>query len=294
MEFDVNNIVVIKQMPKLYEELDKIGEFIDKALEGIDEMQCTEENKTEVKNKRTEINNTLKILEEKRKAIKKAINEPYDEFNKKYEEVTKIKLQNASSLLGDKINEIEYGQKKKGEENLRAFAEEYFVKHGIKDYVSFEDMGFNITLTGLGKNLEGTTYKKEIISFCERIENELKLIDLEEYKSEILLEYQNTLDFIISKTRVIERHKELERLEALQREAEEKKKQEEVIIEKVEEVVEEVVEEEIIAPVEIEEDVAESEIFESDEYTLTFMVTGSLEQLQALKKYIIESGLKYE
>ena len=78
---DLNEIVKIETLPKILEQLDVLGALVDEKLEGIEELECTEENKTEVKNKRTEINNMLSVLETKRKEIKKAINAPYDIFH---------------------------------------------------------------------------------------------------------------------------------------------------------------------------------------------------------------------
>ena len=97
--FDLNEIVKIESLPKIFEQLDVLGELVDEKLKGIEELECTEENKTEVKNKRTEINNMLTVLEAKRKEIKKAINTPYELFCEKYESVTKKKLENASNTL---------------------------------------------------------------------------------------------------------------------------------------------------------------------------------------------------
>ena len=69
--FNINDIIKIEQLPKLFYQLEAIGQEIDKKLDGIDKLECTEQNKVEVKNKRTEINNLNKIMEDKRKDIKK-------------------------------------------------------------------------------------------------------------------------------------------------------------------------------------------------------------------------------
>ena len=64
---ELNNLVKIEQLPKLIVQTKEIGKMIDTALEGINELECTEDNKIEVKKRRTEINNALKVLEDKRK-----------------------------------------------------------------------------------------------------------------------------------------------------------------------------------------------------------------------------------
>ena len=274
--FDINEIVKVETLPKIFEQLEIISEFVDKQLEGVEELECTEQNKTDVKNKRTLINNTINIMETKRKDIKKEIMKNYDIFNEKYESKVKTKLENASLKLKEKIDKIESEQRQKGTTNLKNFANEYFIKYQIQDIVTFDDIKLNITLTGLGKNLEGTSYKKDIIDFCEKVANDLKLIELEEYKDEIMIEYKQTLDFTNSKLNVTTRHKLLEqeqqRREALEKQLNEQKQ----VIEKVEE---------ITAPKEI----VQEEIIE-----VQFKVKGTLNQIKELKEFLIKNKYNYK
>ena len=65
-KIDVNEIVKIEQMPKVFSQLEKIGEIIKKKTSDLDKLECTEANKQEVKKRRTEINNTLALLEAKK------------------------------------------------------------------------------------------------------------------------------------------------------------------------------------------------------------------------------------
>ena len=279
---DLNSIVKIEQLPKILEQLDILGELVDEKLEGIEDLECTEENKTEVKNKRTEINNMLSILETKRKEIKKAIMNPYDIFNDKYENVTKKKLESASLLLKTKIDTIENEQKEKGLANIKTYFEEY-CKH-LNINVDFDRMNLNITLTGLGKTLEGKKYKDEIKMKLDSIASDLRLIDLEEYRDEILLEYNQNMDFAKSKLIVVERHRQIEELKKQEEEKKKVVEQEELIEQAVNEVVEEV----IVAPVEINEET------EQEELTVSFTVIGTREQLKKVKEFLISEGIRYE
>lgn len=260
--FDLNEIVKIESLPKIFEQLDVLGELVDEKLKGIEELECTEENKTEVKNKRTEINNMLTVLESKRKEIKKAINTPYDLFNEKYESVTKKKLENASNTLKSKIDTIENRQKEIGLENIKKYFNEY--SEHLNIHVDFDLMNLNVTLTGLGKNLEGKKYKDEIKVKLDNIASDLRLIELEEFREEILYEYNKNLDFAKSKLMVIQRHQEIDRLKEQEERIQEIKEQEQIIEEKVDEV--------IIAPKEIIED--------EDIITVSFTVTGTKEKIK--------------
>lgn len=279
-KIDVNEIVKIEQMPKVFSQLEKIGEIIKKKTSDLDKLECTEANKQEVKSRRTEINNTLALLEAKKKEIKNKLLEPYNVFEEKYNNECKEKLQNASSILTEKINAIEIQQKLEKEQELREFADEYFNHYMIKDVVKFEDIGLNITLSASIKSL-----KEQTKAFCERISNDLKLIDLEEYKDEIVIEYLKNLDFAKSKMLVIERHRQLEEIKKREEELKTQQEQEQEVVEKVEEVVEE-----IKPPVEII-DVEAQEVEEV--FTATFTVKTTKAKLKALKNFMESEEIEY-
>ena len=272
-EININEIVKIEQMPKVFSQLEKIGELIDKKTSDLNELECTDNNKQEVKNRKAEINKTLEVLEERRIEIKNKLLEPYKTFEEKYNNECKIKLQKASDLLKNKIDEIEKKQKQNKEDELRMFAEQWFISKGIEDIVAFEDIGLNITLSASMKSL-----KEQIIEFCEKVFNDLKLIELEEYSDEILLEYKKCKgNFAHCKINVIERHRQLEEIQKQQEMKQEQEKQEEQVVEKVDE---------IVTP---------KEIIENDELiTVSFKVTGTKEKIKKIKELIIELGVEYE
>ncbi len=276
-KLNLDEIVKIEQMPKVFEQLEKIGSFIDEKLDGIEDLECTEENKKEVKERRTEINNTLKILEEKRKEIKNKLNEPYDIFNTKYEETAKKKLENASQVLGAKIETIENIQKKEKEDNVRAYFEEYVVSKNI-DFLKFEDMGLNIILSVSDKKLLDDTK-----AFVDKVSDELELIEMQTYKEEILVEYKDTLNLSDSIKVVTERHKKIE----LEKEAQEIKKaqleEENKHIQRIDT---------IVSPTKVE--VPKEEKTEEDILEMTFKVRGSLDKLKELKQYLVDGGYDYD
>ena len=271
-EININDIVRIETMPKVFSQLEEIGKFIDEQVKDIDTLACTEENKQEVKRRRTEVNNTLKVLEDRRKEIKTKLLEPYEIFNEKYENECKGKLQSASEILKTKIDTIEEEQKKEKENELREFAEQHIQANNLQDIINFENIGLNITLSASMSSL-----KDQIVEFCKKIRQDLDLINLEEFKTEILIEFKESLDFAQSKMIVFDRHKKLEEAKQKLEEQVKAQKEEEKIIEKVEE---------ITTPKEIIED---DEIIE-----VQFKVKGTKEQIKQIKNLIVELGIEYE
>ena len=274
-KLNLNEIVKIEQMPKVFEQLELIGEFIDNQLKDLDKLECTEDNKQEVKNRRTEISNTLNLLEDKRKEIKNKINEPYESFNKKYEETTKTKLQNAYKALTDKINKIEDEQKQVKKNKIESYFNEYcdFLKI---DFVKFEQLNLNITLSISDKKLQEQT--KE---FLDKVNDDLALIDSQEHKEEILIEYKKNLNVSLAITTVVNRYKELEELK---KKEEEKQAQKDIEIENVQKIGEI-----LNAPT--------KEVIEADReeiYEMTFKVRASKSKLKELKNYLENEGYDYE
>ena len=284
-ELNLNEIVKIETMPKIFEQLEVIGKYIDESLKDIDKLECTEENKQMVKKKRAEINNTLKVLESKRLEIKRAINEPYEVFNAKYEETIKNKLNEADNALKMRINAIEEEQLNSKRDILIDFAIEYFKKYNMPAYVTFESIGLNITLSASEKSL-----KEQIVSFCERINSDLQLIRLEEYGAEIENEYMlNNFDYAKAKLTVIERHNRIEELEKQKQANQIIKEQQEKIIEEVNSALDG----EITAPQEIVDKLNEDIKFE-ERFECSFKVWATKEELMKIKELLKELGVKYE
>ena len=76
----MNDLIVIKQLPIIELQLKSISSDIDKKIEEISKLEVNEETVKEVKKARTEFKKDFNELEEKRKEVKKKIEEPYKQF----------------------------------------------------------------------------------------------------------------------------------------------------------------------------------------------------------------------
>nr|DAU14525.1 MAG TPA: Protein of unknown function (DUF1351) [Caudoviricetes sp.] len=289
-EINVNEIVKIESMAVIKQQLDKVDEFIKEKTKNIPSVlnelktlskEEKEEKKGEIKKYKQYLSNIRNELENKRKEIKKEINKPYEEFNEYYSNGVLVELTQGIAQLENVISDIEIAQKQEKYNELKEFYDEYTVKYNLENMsIPFERVGLNITLNASIKSL-----KEQIVSFCEKVANDLKLIEIEEFKDEIMLEFRNTLDFANSKIQVIERHKQLELIKQRDEELAKKKEEESKIVEKVEEVTDPV----IIAPKEVN-----IPIEKINEYEVTFTVKGTNEQIAKLIQFLNEEGLRYE
>ena len=264
-EKELNELIIVKQLPVITQQLQIISDEIDKRIEYAMSLECNEESVKEVKNVRADLNKIKTDLETKRKQVKNAVLQPYEEFEAIYNDLVKNKLMSADENLKREIDSIEFAKKKEKEENLRAFVEEHCKANGVH-------VGLNITLSASEKSL-----KEQAKTFIEKVASDLKLIEVEEFSSEILYEYNQCFDYVEAKTKVLEKHKQLEEIEKQKLEKQNAEQQEQQIIEKVDEAIE------ITAPVEVEEEIN----------TYQFEVKATKGQIKKLIEFMKELGVEY-
>ena len=273
-QLNINELVVIEQLPQIFYQLEVVGEVIDKELEKVKELKATEENKQEVKKIRTGINNTLKEFEDKRKEIKNKILEDYNLFNEKYENEVKIKLQNASNDLKNKIDEIENEQLREKQNEIYSFIEEHLTANHLNNII---DVGSIVYYANLKINISTSvkSLKENTLKFIEKLTNEVKLIEMEENPSNLLYEYQhNGFDLTNAKLTLIERQRQIEELAKQREEVQEIVEEEKKVVEVVDE---------IVAPKEIIED--------EEELICSFTIKATKEKIIMLKKFMKENNI---
>jgi len=263
----INEIIEVKQLPVITQKLRELSLEIDKKVEMATKLVCTEESVKEVKKYRADLNKLFEDLENRRKAVKTEILNPYSEFEQVYKECVTEKFANAKKSLDDKVNAVESVIKKEKEDEVRAYFDEYATSEKI-DFVNFEQAKINITLSASMKSL-----REQAKNFIDKIVSDLALIDTQEHKAEIMVEYKQSLNASAAIMNVNNRFKAIEEEKKRQEELAKIQVKEQVVVEKVVEVLE--------APtVAVKEEI----------YTMTFTVKGTKEKLKQLKNYLIQGG----
>lgn len=276
----INDLIVVKQLPIIEEQLKIVSKEIDEKLKNVEGLVCTEENKQAVKKIRTEFKKEFTEYEAKRKAVKEQIMKPYNDFNNVYEECIANKFKAADEQLKNKIDIIEKEQKKQLEDEAKKYFEEYKNEKNI-DFITFERMNLKI---GLSDSL--SKLKKQIEEFINQRVDDLNLIELQENKAEMLVEYKQSLNVSQAVTAVSQRLKAIE---------EEKKIQEKL---------EHAVENKIITPADKEmaiNFVEEAKERDKDEFVIVptkKIVRLELhlldEEIEKVKKFLELSNIEYE
>ena len=288
------NIITVQQLPVIvYERLESVGQEIDKRIEALDldKQLVTEDTKKAVKDTRAMLNKELKDFEEQRKRIKEQVSAPYVAFEKAYNSFIKEKYENADATLKFKIDEFDKRLKADKEARIRVYFTELCQANNI-DFLPFERLGLKIGLSDSDKSLKDlvNTNIDNVVKSLAMIES---LNDPDEYKAEILTDYKQTLDVTTAirnaQYRKQQREYELQRLEAQKERAEQARLEAEARAKEV-------------APLQAPEEVPPPAIQEvpapapqevtPDLIVTSFTVQGTMEQLKALKAYILSNNIK--
>ena len=263
-------LAVVEQLPLIRQYFEEIHKDIAEKTTRAIELVVTEENVKDIKKIRAELNKEYQDYEEKRKEIKRQIMAPYEAFERDYKEMVALSFQAADTSLKKKIDASENVIKIAKEEELKEYFNELAEALQLSQFVKFEQLDMKINMSDSMKKMMAQVEAK-----LKSIQNDIMLINLEEHKGDILVEYLIDFNFARAKMLVLKR-KEMAMNFALKQQ----QMQEELQVEQ--ERVKEVGKE-IIVP-KVEEPKVET-------LTATFKVQGTREQLIALREYINENGI---
>ncbi len=283
-----DELIVVRQLPVIEEQLQQVKTAVEKRVGEVLSMVCTEETRQAVKEARTALNKEFGELEARRKEVKASIMAPYESFEVHYKECISDIYRGADEQLKSRIDEVENGLKKQKTDKVEAYFNEYRQSLGIDpNYVQFQAAKINVTLLASEKSL-----KTAAKAFLDRVAGDLTVIDVQEHKDEVLVEYLRDLDLPGAIAAVEQRHKameiERERRMAASCRAEAK--------EEAEQQVERIVAEEaaLLPPTAVNPPEQELEPYDPAVFSTSFKVTGTMDELRALKKFLIDGGYTYE
>ncbi len=266
------DIISINELSVTEINLKRISAEHKDQLENALKMACTEETKKAVKAYRAELNKLYGELETERKAVTAEYEKPLKEFKTMYDIYIAKPFKEADQALKQKIDEVETVQKDVKREAVESYATELIQSYTL-DWLETSRIMPNITLSASEKSL-----KKEVKDKVEKIKSEIDCINAISDNSELMAEYVNCLNLAQAKLTVVERQHAIEAAEK----AKAAYSQQEEIDREAEKRVEQ------LAPPTIEEEKSEEK-----KYTMTFMVSGTIEQLKALKAFMIENNINF-
>ena len=272
-----NELIVVKQLPIIQERLKELSTEIDKKVENVKSLICTEETVKEVKQVRADMNKEFKDLEVQRKLVKEQVLAPYMQFEDIYKQYVSDKYKNADIELKNKVDSIENELKTKKEQEIKDYFEEYKIANNI-DFITYGQARINVTLSASIKSL-----KEQAKQFIDKIVDDLKLIETQEHKTEILVEYKQTLNVAQAITSVTNRFKAIEEEK---KKIEQEKELQKFVVDTAKES-DKYSEQIILNSPSVEEKIEEI-------LTLKFTVRGTRTKLRELKQFLESGGYDYE
>lgn len=300
-------IIVVKQLPIIEEQLRTVQQNIRARVNEVLAMECTEDTYKEVKKARADLNAQFNELEARRKVVKAQIEAPYKAFETVYKSCAGDIFTDADRQLAKKIRSVEDGLRKKRADTVRAYFDEYRESLNLPtDLADFNRAGINVTLSASEKSM-----KAQAKSYLDQIFDDLSLMHRYPEFDEILIEYRSCRRAAQAVQIVYDRHRQIEAERRRREEEQEAMRKTQEHAAEVEQAIEEeqlsvpepteAPADEFHAPVAEpvpdekgpDEDCAEPESASEKMYPITIKVTGTIEQLKALKIFLIEGGINY-
>lgn len=291
------DLITVKQLPVIEDQLRQVKKRIEERVATALTLVVNENTYKEVKRVRAALSKEYRALEDRRKEVKKAILAPYVKFEELYKTCAGDIYAEADAKLKKKIDEVEDGIKSEKADEIRAYFSEYCKSKNI-DFIKFEDAGINVTMSASKKSL-----KERSAAFIDKVSEDLELIETQEHKEEILVEYKKSLNVaqaittVTSRKEAIERErKRCEELEAQREKAAKAQKKVEAAVENnnSENEISEPANAPVSAPVSAPTETIITPTTDEPVYSTSFRVLGTIEQLKALKQFLEEGGYNYE
>lgn len=186
MEITESNLIVVRRLPEIEEHLQRVQEEIRARVSAALDMPCTEETVREVKKVRAALNKEFQELEDRRKQVKAAIMAPYKAFDQRYEDCAASLYRQADAHLKARIAQVEDGVKQDKLAKTAAYFEEYRQALGVPlEYAGLNQSGVRPTMSASVKSM-----KEAAKAYLDRVAEDLRLIDSQEGREEMLLEYR--------------------------------------------------------------------------------------------------------
>lgn len=278
----MSELIQVKQLPVIEEKLRSMKEQVEARTSESMALVCTEETVTAVKKARAELNSQFAELEEQRKAVKKAVMEPWERFEAVYKECVCLPFKAADADLKGKISSVESELKQRCEDGLREYFAELCVAERV-EWLEYERAGIVVDMAS-AKAKTPKKLREQIAAFVTGVARGVEVISSMEDAEEIMVEFRRCLDAAQAIGIVQDRH---QRVEAERKAAEERKAALEAQRQAVQRV-------EAVAPPTVLQPPVQRMEPEEKVFKCAFTVRATKPQLKKLKEFLIQEGIRYE
>lgn len=284
-------VIILRQIPVIEEHLLALKNQVQEKVEAAQALVCTEETVQTVKKTRAELNHEFADLEAQRKALKKAILGPYEEFERVYKECVSGPFNQADLDLRQKVSQVENEQKAECAKKLHSYFTELCQAKGV-EFLTFDQANITIDMA----SAKAKTPKKlmeQIERFVTNVSDGMAVISGMNNAEEIIVEFKKSWNAAEAVKIVADRHERMNRERAALAAQAAEKAAREADLERVRESAKKYPSQ---VPVPIQTPVEESVESPRDEKILRaqFTVMGTRSQLLKLRDFMKQEGIKFE
>ena len=197
--------------------------------EKVSSIEVTEDNVKESKKTIANVRKSVKRLDERRIAIKKAILEPYEELNDKVKTIQDV-LNKADEQVRSQIREMEEKERDEKEQRLHEQWNKRITAYDNAKIMSFEDW---ITPKHLNKTYSFGQAEDSMVDFLEKCERDIQVLREMQHSEELVSMYRETLDVSLAISIVNKRYAEMEEIRNSLQTDEEEETREKVAVFKI-------------------------------------------------------------
>lgn len=263
----------IKGISEIEDNIQEVQSYALELAKYYENVVFSEEELKEAKNEKADVNKFKKKVSDFRKEITKKWNEPLQKFVDTAK-TTETILSDTYDTINKQITVYEEEKLAIKNNEVKEYFEELAIKEQI-DFIDYSRANINVTLTASMKSL-----KEQAKTFVDKIVEDLKLINSQEYSDEILIEYKKDLNVSKAICDVKDRHIALEKAKEEKKNKKEQELTDEVMLEKIES---------LTAPKEESVEEKQEEIV-----AITFTVRGTRTKLKEVKEFLDNGGYDYE
>lgn len=266
----------IKSVGEIESNMKEVKGYVENLNNYYKNITFTEETMKDAKDEKSKVNKFKSQVADYRKNIIAEYNKPIKIFEDTAKETEKL-LAETYNTINQQVANYENKQKEIKEQEIKEYFEECKIANNI-DFITYGQAKINVTLSASMKNL-----KEQAKSFIDKVADDLKLIETQEHKTEILVEYKQTLNVSQAITSVTNRFKAIEEEK---KKIEQEKELQEFVVDTAKES-DKYSEQIILNAPSIEEKTEET-------LTLKFTVRGTRTKLKELKQFLESGGYDYE
>lgn len=177
--------------PKIVHDLKEIGLAVKSRIEelDLDNQVATEQTLKHLKKTRALLNKELLTYTGQLKLVVDAASDPITTLKLEFKEnITTPYTEAVEQKLKPLIDKVEIALKEEKENMLIKFYDELCVKEEI-DFVPFRTI-----IEKVNRSESDKSYKDKIIAHIDKVKDDITLINLNEYKNEIMIEYRLNLN----------------------------------------------------------------------------------------------------